>query len=179
MKKIALAFLLLAVSFQSFSQKKDFNFSSDIDSLLTVYPKGFAVYLSAFWCGPCLGKSKAIYNYFRTKEDSIPLIFVYDDHKFSEERGQQILGDCFTKSQNLLIDTRYYTAKGLVQINPQMKAIKNIITLLKGRKLKKGNLDDLYFGQLLFFDPAKEVSLLHFEYGKKITNEQLVAFLHE
>lgn len=60
MKPFSLIIIALLVSLYSFSQVKRFDFASDADSLLKAHPQGFAVYLSAFWCGPCIGKSKTI-----------------------------------------------------------------------------------------------------------------------
>ncbi len=176
-KSLITFFSLFCLFFSAHSQQyKTFNFDSDIDTLLMQNPNGFALYFSALWCGPCLKKSKQISNFFSAQKN-VGFIFVYDPYKFSSERGEKLLKDAFTKNINYVMDPKFYTSnKAIIQINPQSKAIDKIRKILTKLPLIKGNLNDFAFGQLLFFNSKKEVSILNLAYDTIIADSLLESF---
>ena len=177
-KLYPLLLLMLFICNNIYTQQyKKFNFDTDVDSLLKVYPNGFAVFFGALWCGPCIGKSKPISDYFSKEKRDYGFICVYDPYKFSKENGERLLKERFTNNQNFILSNEFYTSKGLIQINPQNKAINNIKKKLTQFKLVKGNLTELGFGELLFFSPQKELSILNLAYNANVNDTLIHNFL--
>lgn len=178
-KSLLVPLFILCTIFSAHSQTyKTFNFDSDIDTLLMANPNGFALYFSALWCGPCIGKTKAVSNFFAGQKN-VGFIFVYDPYKFSTEKGKKLLKDDFTDNLNYLMDSKFYASnKAIIQINPQDKAINKIQKTLAKLVLLKGDINDFAFGQLLFFNSKKELSVLKLPYDKVVMDSTLQKFIY-
>lgn len=145
--------------------------------MLSNSPEGIAIYLSAMWCQPCIAKTRLISDYFNQNK-SIKQIFVYDPG-FTDKKAKKILGDLYNKETSFLIPKSFYGKRKILMVNPQDNSLKVIADSLSKFKVIKGSLFDLWFGELIYIDNKRRISVLNFENKEQASPEGISAFLKQ
>lgn len=112
---------MCCISFKAFCQKKEFDFNLIQNSMDTQ-----KIYISAFWCKPCIEKLKNEINLGNTSNS----YFVFDYLLFSNEKLKKIFPE-IDSNRVFMIPSKYYRQKTIFQINPSKYALKKFISVLK------------------------------------------------
>ena len=133
-------------------------------------PDSSIIYIAALWCSPCIEKQNILEDSLLNRKANYYTF--YDRMSFSEEKKRKLIKN--NKDQQLLmLDSRYYDSKGLIQIVSPKKAIKKFYKDLEKENFKIVKEDELWYGDCII-KIGNRITIIS---GSKISKIDFVNFI--
>ncbi|RZJ77390.1 MAG: hypothetical protein EOO20_28895, partial [Chryseobacterium sp.] len=153
MRIIILCFLLVFNVFRAQAQVPEFT----VEKIQSKNGKPNRIFFTALWCSPCMGKYKVFVDSL-AQDTSYNNYVMFDRMGFSTSKLMKMQDRIFDTTRSFLVPYEHYVIKKGININVQSKALARLMQNIKSSFHSDTDFKKFWCGDLLFVNPANELS---------------------